>query len=51
MQKKRERLIRLIKSIKPKGFGVIIRTVAKNKKVADLHADMNDLTQRWETVF
>ena len=47
----RERLIRLIKSIKPKGFGVIIRTVAKNKKVADLHADMNDLTLRWETVF
>jgi len=47
----RERLIRLIKSIKPKGFGVIVRTVAKNKKVADLHADMNDLTNRWELCF
>lgn len=47
----RERLIRLINSIKPKGFGVIIRTVAKNKKVADLHADMNELTQRWEMIF
>ncbi|MCB0409463.1 MAG: Rne/Rng family ribonuclease [Flavobacteriales bacterium] len=47
----RERLVRLIKSIKPKGFGVIVRTVAKNKKVADLHADMNDLTNRWELCF
>jgi len=47
----RERLIRLIKSIKPKGFGVIIRTVAKDKKVADLHGDMNDLVARWETCY
>jgi ribonuclease G len=47
----RERLIRLIKSIKPKGFGVIVRTVAKNKKVADLHADMNDLVNRWELCY
>lgn len=50
-EEERERLIRLIKSIKPKGFGVIIRTVAKNKKVADLHADMNELEQRWETCY
>jgi ribonuclease G len=49
--KERERLIRLIKSIKPKGFGVIIRTVATNKKVADLHADMSDLTNRWEICY
>tara|TARA_R110001592_G_scaffold36893_1_gene123600 strand:- start:975 stop:2537 length:1563 start_codon:yes stop_codon:yes gene_type:complete len=47
----RERLIRLIKSIKPKGFGVIVRTVAKNKKVADLHADMSDLVSRWEICY
>ncbi|MCB0380516.1 MAG: Rne/Rng family ribonuclease [Flavobacteriales bacterium] len=47
----RDRLIRLIKSIKPKGFGVIVRTVAKNKKVADLHADMLDLTNRWEICY
>lgn len=50
-EEERERLIRLIKSIKPKGFGVIIRTVAKNKKVADLHADMNELEQRWENCY
>ena len=47
----RDRLIRLIKSIKPKGFGVIVRTVAQNKKVADLHADMNDLANRWELCY
>ncbi len=43
----KDRLSRLIKSIKPKGFGVIVRTVAQNKKVADLHADMSDLIDRW----
>ena len=47
----KNRLVRLIKSIKPKGFGVIIRTVAQNKKVADLHADMNDLVNRWSICY
>ncbi len=47
----RDRLIKLIKSIKPKGFGVIIRTVAKNKKIADLHADMLDLSSKWDICF
>ncbi len=31
-QEERDRLRRLITSIKPKNFGVIIRTVAQNKK-------------------
>ena len=30
---------RLIQSIKPKGFGVIIRIVAKGKRVAELDSD------------
>jgi ribonuclease G len=47
----KDRLIRLIKSIKPKGFGVIVRTVAQNKKVADLHADMSELVDRWEICY
>jgi len=47
----KDRLIRLIKSIKPKGFGVIVRTVAQDKKVADLHADMSELVDRWELCF
>ena len=43
----KERLKRLIKSIKPKGFGVIIRTVAENKKVADLDRDLQNSLERW----
>ena len=47
----RERLRTLIESIKPEGFGIIIRTVAEGKKVADLHNDMNQLIQKWENTF
>ena len=47
----KERLRTLIDSIKPEGFGVIIRTVAEGKKVADLHNDMNQLIQKWESTF
>ncbi|MGL4597299.1 MAG: Rne/Rng family ribonuclease [Bacteroidia bacterium] len=47
----RERLKRLIMSIKPKNFGVIVRTVAEGKGVADLDADMNDLVSKWNTCF
>ncbi|WP_407405914.1 Rne/Rng family ribonuclease [Chryseobacterium sp.] len=47
----KERLRTLIDSIKPEGFGVIIRTVAEGKKVADLHNDMNQLVQKWENTF
>ena len=43
----KERLKRLIKSIKPKGFGVIVRTVAENKKVADLDKDLQNSLERW----
>jgi len=43
----KDRLKRLITSIKPKGFGVIIRTVAKGKKVAELDKDLQNLMERW----
>jgi ribonuclease G len=46
----KERLKRLISSIKPKNFGVIIRTVAQNRKVADLDQDMSDLMSKWESM-
>lgn len=46
----RNRLKRLIASIRPKNYGVIIRTVAENKRVADLDADLNALVQKWEAV-
>lgn len=47
----KERLRTLIESIKPEGFGAIIRTVAEGKKVAELHNDMNQLVKKWETCF
>ncbi len=47
-REEKDRLKRLITSIKPKGFGVIVRTVAENKKVADLHNDLNSLVTRWD---
>ncbi len=50
-QEEKERLRTLIESIKPEGFGVIIRTVAEGKKVAELHNDMNQLVQKWDTAF
>ena len=46
-QSEKDRLKRLIKSIKPKGFGVIIRTVAENKKVAELDRDLHNSLERW----
>ncbi len=45
----RSRLRRLVMSIRPKNFGVIIRTVAQGKMVADLDADLNDLISKWKT--
>lgn len=43
----RKRLERLISSIKPKNFGVIIRTVAEGKSVAELHEDLQHLVDKW----
>ena len=45
--KEKERLKRLAQSIKPKGFGVILRTVAKDIKVAELDQDLQNSLQRW----
>lgn len=46
--KEKERLKRLAKSIKPKGFGVILRTVAEGKKVAELDRDLQNSLKRWQ---
>ena len=44
----RSRLRRLIQSIRPTNYGVIIRTIAEGKKVADLDADLRSLIEKWE---
>ena len=43
----KERLKRIVQSIKPKGFGVIIRTVAQGKKVAELDKDLQNSVNKW----
>ncbi|MBF6627295.1 MAG: Rne/Rng family ribonuclease [Proteiniphilum sp.] len=47
-REERARLRQLIQSIKPKNFGVIIRTNAEGKRVADLDAELKVLVRRWE---
>ena len=42
------RLRQLVGSIKPKGYSVIIRTSAENKKFAELNQEMRALVKSWE---
>ncbi len=42
------RLRQLVDSIKPKNFGVIIRTSAEGKRVAELNQEMKTLLSCWE---
>ena len=44
----RARLKQLVRSIKPKNCGVIVRTVAEGKRVAELDGEMKVLTKRWQ---
>ena len=47
----KSRLKALVQSIKPKNYGVIIRTVAEGKKVAVLDAELRELIKKWESAF
>lgn len=47
----RDRLRTLMETIKPKNFGVIIRTVAENKKVEQLDQDLKNLIEKWRKMF
>lgn len=44
----RKRLKEVLKSIKPKNFGVIIRTVAEGKKLELLDQDLRNLLDKWK---
>ncbi|MBW7867153.1 MAG: Rne/Rng family ribonuclease [Brumimicrobium sp.] len=48
--KERERLKDIISNIKPKNFGVIIRTVAQNKKIELIDQDLKSLLEKWKTL-
>ena len=44
----RSRLKQLVQSMKPKNFGVIVRTVAEGKRAAELDQELKTLLKRWE---
>ncbi len=47
----KNRLKKLVQSIKPRKYGVIVRTVAEKKKVAELDQELRGLVDKWETTF
>jgi ribonuclease G len=47
----KNRLKKLVQSIKPRKYGVIIRTVAEGKKVAELDQELRRLVDKWSTIF
>lgn len=44
----RTRLRKIVESIKPQHFGVIIRTVSEGKGVTEMQKDLLDLISKWE---
>lgn len=46
----RKRLQKIIEAIKPKNFGVIVRTAAEGKNTAELHEDLSMLVDTWITI-
>lgn len=44
----RDRLRDIMKNIKPKNFGVIIRTVAQGKKIEEIDLDLKTLVEKWK---
>ncbi len=50
-QEERDRLRNLINSIRPKNYGVIVRTVAENSKVAELDTELRALVNKFESAF
>jgi len=46
----RKRLYKIVEAIRPKNFGVIVRTAAEGKSTAELHQDMLSLIETWKTI-
>lgn len=46
----RKRLQKIVDAIKPKNFGVIVRTAAEGKNTAELHEDLQQLSAKWEEI-
>lgn len=50
-QDERTRLKELVNAIRPKNFGVIIRTVAEGRKVEQIDQDLKELLEKWRTMY
>jgi ribonuclease G len=46
----RKRLQKMMESIRPKNFGVIVRTAAEGKSTAELHEDLLTLVENWKNI-
>ena len=46
-KEEKDRLKKLVQAVKPKGFGVIVRTVAEGKTTTELEKDLQNLMSRW----
>jgi ribonuclease G len=46
-KEEKDRLKKLVQSVKQRGFGVIVRTVAEGKSIAELEKDLQNLMNRW----
>jgi len=46
----RKRLQKIIEAIKPKNFGVIVRTAAEGKNTGELHEDLDALVETWKII-
>jgi ribonuclease G len=46
----RKRLHKIVEAIRPKNFGVIVRTAAEGESTSELHQDLLDLTEAWKNI-
>lgn len=46
----RKQLKKIIDSIKPKNFGVIVRTAAAGKNTAELHEELSQILDKWQQI-
>ncbi|ANH82929.1 ribonuclease G [Niabella ginsenosidivorans] len=46
----RKRLQKIVEAVKPKNFGVIVRTAAEGKNTAELYEDLTNLLNSWKTI-
>lgn len=46
----RKRLQKIVEGVKPKNFGVIVRTAAEGKSTNELHTDILDLEKTWKSL-